>query len=1035
MPAHTQHPTPNTQLRIMKKHFSYYIVWMALLLTNRIFAATSFLCDFESLSEQAAWQLNVLVKPAALENQWKIGRSGQFGIDGIAGLYVSSSNTDTALYAATEAMFVLAYRDLELEQGTYMLTLDYRLLGTADAQMKIWWLPQDVLISSRTGSSTSPDWTKESQGAVCLSNGLYGDPVWNGFSASFTINSSNSKGRLVLVWESAKGVVNPPSACVDNIQICPEDLCDQPTTLAYTNSALSWLSTAPRYEVCMSMPDWGYLTPIDTMSSCTWSPALPHEGYGYFYVRGLCDNGYHTAWTRYSQYIYEKGKRCLEYLDLDAAKCYYGPYNRVTDVRNRVTKMDMGYRSIKSHHTIHYIAEETDPRTLDRLKTIPDGEVASVRLGNWFPDDKINGEGAGEAIEYKYEVVAGSSDIMVLNYAIVMECPTHGNDPMFQLEILDSYGQQIEPADCFSANFAPKSAEPEDLEGWTLIKDEEFGAILPEGVIRDEQNTPIIWKDWTKVSISLRDYVGQTLIIRFTTKDCLPAVHWAYAYFTIGCETGAIKGIGCGNYDTDTISAPEGFYYKWYKETAPETIISTENYIVLDKTDADIYIVELLPKTGTNCSFKLTADPNPHFPIALAEVDTIYSADCQQIVQWKNRSYAYAVRRDNDETYVLESPLSDVLWDFGDGSPIVSYKDSVVRHTYSAEGGQFAVTAVAILDDGACTDTMRLPAISLRDIRNDALPTEEIRLCAGEAYELPESGGVVATQDTLYHWYERTDNGCEQQHSIALHFLQVAYAKMDTTLCEGERLQVGDNMYTNACKDTITLVSSMGCDSAKVYLSLRVRDSLSLEMQPTVTVCADDKVIALPYSILQGEVGEVQVEADSWTVEEEAILIPIDTMLRAGRYPVTVLWMADSCGNMQEKVVDVEVRYSNKVIMHMDGILALYAKDYNGGYDWQSFQWYCDGEKMDGETASYIYLDLDCVGREYYCLITDMNGVSIPTCPLIYNRGMTGISESAIDALGQDGRWYDILGRRVQQPAAGGVYILVQSGKIRKVVH
>ena len=119
----------------MKKHFFGYIVWMALLLTNRIFAATSFLCDFESLSEQAAWQLNVLVKPAALENQWKIGRSGQFGKDGNAGLYVSSSNTDTALYAATEAMFVLAYRDLELEQGTYMLTLDYRLLGTAAAQM------------------------------------------------------------------------------------------------------------------------------------------------------------------------------------------------------------------------------------------------------------------------------------------------------------------------------------------------------------------------------------------------------------------------------------------------------------------------------------------------------------------------------------------------------------------------------------------------------------------------------------------------------------------------------------------------------------------------------------------------------------------------------------------------------------------------------------------------------------------------------------------------------------------------------------
>lgn len=119
----------------------------------------------------------------------------------------------------------------------------------------------------------------------------------------------------------------------------------------------------------------------------------------------------------------------------------------------------------------------------------------------------------------------------------------------------------------------------------------------------------------------------------------------------------------------------------------------------------------------------------------------------------------------------------------------------------------------------------------------------------------------------------------------------------------------------------------------------------------------------------------------------------------------------------------------------MDGILALYAKDYNGGYDWQSFQWYCDGEKMEGATESYIYLDLDCVGREYYCLITDMNGVSIPTCPLIYNRGVMGIDESAIDAPKGNGGWYDMLGRRVQQPATGGVYIQVQGGKIRKAVY
>ena len=44
--------------------------------------------------------------------------------------------------------------------------------------------------------------------------------------------------------------------------------------------------------------------------------------------------------------------------------------------------VDLGYQNMESRHTVHYDLNEVDPRTDGRLHTIPEGEVASVRLGN-----------------------------------------------------------------------------------------------------------------------------------------------------------------------------------------------------------------------------------------------------------------------------------------------------------------------------------------------------------------------------------------------------------------------------------------------------------------------------------------------------------------------------------------------------------------------------------------------------------------------------------------------------------------------------
>ena len=71
-----------------------------------------------------------------------------------------------------------------------------------------------------------------------------------------------------------------------------------------------------------------------------------------------------------------------------------------------------------SRHTVNWDIHAYDPRTHNLLPLIPDGELATVRLGNW----KYNNE--WESVTYDYYVDSVYS-ILVLKYAVVLEDPGH----------------------------------------------------------------------------------------------------------------------------------------------------------------------------------------------------------------------------------------------------------------------------------------------------------------------------------------------------------------------------------------------------------------------------------------------------------------------------------------------------------------------------------------------------------------------------------------------------------------------------------
>ena len=105
-------------------------------------------------------------------------------------------------------------------------------------------------------------------------------------------------------------------------------------------------------------------------------------------------------------------------------------------------------------------------------------------------------------------------------------------------------------------------------------------------------------------------------------------------------------------------------------------------------------------------------------------------------------------------------------------------------------------------------------------------------------------------------------------------------------------------------------------------------------------------------------------------------------------------------------------------------MLAVYNKAHNGGYDFVGYQWYRNGEEIIGANESVYHVDSTfTVDDEYYVVLTDKNGLSLPSCPqtITVVRPMESPSAPAQKVMRNQRMYilrqeqiYDIFGRRVE---------------------
>lgn len=487
--------------------------------------------------------------------------------------------------------------------------------------------------------------------------------------------------------------------------------------------------------------------------------------------------------------------QCIDFTNLrsENVTCTFGSFSNPYQY---IGIRDDGPDKASSRHTIHKNANETDPRTGNQLHTVPPGEVASVRLGNW----NIGAE--AESITYNYFVDPDETPILVFKYAAVMQDPNHTPEeqPHLKLEILDESNNLVDSY-CGAFDFIASSSL-----GW------------------NQSNDGVLWKDWTAVGLDLSDYKGQTVRIRFTNYDCQRTGHYGYAYINISCQKKKIQSLTCGLNNMTTFSGPDGFDYMWYKmDGANKMYIGTDQEITVP-TDETTYYCEVSQTGKPTCSFTLDVKANPRLP--LANFSYTKRGTCVDTLYFTNLS---SVSKDGQTPNNPIEDCDEYIWDLGDGRDVIHTKDITTPIIYR-NTGTYTVRLVAKLTNGNCEDICE-KKIHVHGYDDNHTSEVYDTICDNQyllfgSERLTKAGKYTRTIGTSY--------GCDSTIILYLHVNPTYFYEDTVTICENSIFNFHGRKLNKPGVYYDSLVAKTGCDS--IY-KLVLKTSPTYFYEKTVTIC------------------------------------------------------------------------------------------------------------------------------------------------------------------------------------------------------
>lgn len=1002
-------------------------------------------CGFEDATEISRWTfLNRSDDGKECLDQWMVGNLDFY--EGHKSLYISCDTGKNIQFGAAPDM-VVAYRTYVFEaDGQYDISFNYKGRGLEGLSKLHVCQISDVtdIVPNRPGDGNLPMWAKRN---VIMS--LSGATTW--LTASFKLGiKAGRRFTLAFIWTNLnqdKELPNAQSVMIDNIQITSTN-CLKPEKLEATSTCdtimASWKGASEVYESQYRKRGakiWQRAEVTRDMTSLRSTSLITNieEGAYDFRVRGICNKDT-SAWVYVnSLLVYCPDNHCINYVSLEKAVSEKGSAN-VPHGFKEVAPIDFGCDDKFSRHTVYWTQDQYDPRTQNRLRTIPDGEFAAVRLGNWETGAEA------ERVSYTYVVDSATSAVLLLKYAIVLEDPGHKpttDQPIFKLEILDKNGDLIDPT-CGEVYFEADIKLP----GWYAVGND------------------LVWKDWTTMGLNLGEYDGDTLTVRLSTFDCKLGGHYGYAYFVLDCTSGHIKGNSCGDMPEITLEAPFGFTYDWYNPDRPD-FSAKEQVITVPSNDQTTYYCTVGSLENPDCTFELSTKILPRYPKADFDY-RIEHKDCQTKIYFENKSLVMS-RWEGRDTVLQNDRCETFLWEIGNDG-FQSPQENVV-YAMPNEGGKLLVRLTSGISDNRCTDTYEFEI----DVPSIYCHTDTLResMCFGDVRIFGENfimKSGVYTDSAKNVW------GCD---SVTVLEMNVWPKQNDTvvisdTICFGEVYEFNDTVYTKTGIFDIVKLNERGCDSVIVldltvapevkftyskqdvvdipksgYITIEPDVSLGNDWTYTVNgvlagpltgldggdyeivvyneygchgdtvtvslysecidiqfdsvggVCSGDRFVLLPYTLNAGVLSQYSVSYDSLALkyagietvdsamvsaDENYIKIELPDSCRPGNYVAEVVLHDVLCDDQTFKI-PFSVFYDSTIVRQKwNDVLAVVNKFYNGGYLFSNFQWYRNGSVIPGANGAYHYLN----GSEFnigdsYCVKLKRidDGVEVMSCPIM----------------------------------------------------
>ena len=982
------------------------------------YSSLPYFCGFENPEDTAGtfgWKFE---KRAKVGHTFAVGEAVHRM--GSHAMYVSTDSAKTAGYSyLASGSVVIAYKSFYLAAGKYDLMFEYRMQGEDHEDsdvMRVAFLKGNK--PTTTSMGTFPQYALDNKFVSSKGEEVFKTSLWTQVEGQVVAPDSGYYYLVFLFKEDGDKNVYAPGPCIDNIQFdcakSPNSCATKPSNILIDKEAtgikLSWTGRATEYEIMYNRISSLKDTAVTTIKGITTTEySIPYaaiaEGVYNFRIRALCENDT-SMWVEKANYIvYDDAKHCLNYMDFtnDATACFFGTFDSPKE-QNRA--IDYGYESRHSIHTVHYMQDEYDRLTGYQLKTVPEGEMASVRLGNWTEgphgDSPTSDHGSPSGvIEYTYTIPEDKS-VLLLKYAAVLQYAAHhapDEQTSIKVEIVNTAIGRERVLACASADFNARDVSEGNTRGWKTYQPKEGEVISHE--------CPIKWLDWTTLGINLADYMGTTVKIRIKLTACVANYHFAYGYFVLDCTEGEIEGMSCTE-KADTLYVPAGFNYLWYVQgDANKTPVSTEQYFVVPEDEITSYSVDLIYPEDNGCYFTLNANVWPRVPKVGMDY-AVKPENCVNYVELLNKSKMVDLKMDKDgnvtdtlDVATSVATIKDYYFEirsekntlFENGTTIAS--DPSMRIIAPNEGDTFVVVMKGMFN--TCEDikeyTLKVPKLQ---------PSfaETVRyVCDGSEVVF---NGKIYTEPGEYIDTLQSVHGCDSILQLTLKTLVADTIVVDSMICTSMlpfvwnvAAEYDTLMQTGVYEKGVA--SSLGCDSLYYILNLNVLESLVLNFDMP-TICADDDKVEIDYTLNSGKLtgysvaysdkaksaGFKDVEVLDSLGEVEFIELDVPEKVRPDSYEAKFTFYNSDCGDLDTTLV-FDVLYPDTIIaQRWNDVLAVKNSDYNGGYEFVAYQWFLNGQPLEGFTASQYYTgaDLDFNG-EYQVLLTRADdGVSAYTCSI-----------------------------------------------------